>query len=88
MDIVNVSIAEGRKNFSKLIKAAEGKKQRIVISRRGSPVAIILPYDEFERQRKIEALKKIDEVRAIYLESGIAAQEAFEASRQELEEGK
>jgi prevent-host-death family protein len=47
MDILNISIAEGKKNFSKIIRASEEKNQRIIISRRGMSVAIIFPYEEF-----------------------------------------
>ncbi len=85
MDTLNVSIAEGRRNFSKIIRASEKKKQKIIVSRRGNPVAIILPYDEYNKSRKKEALKRIEEARAIYHESGINAEEVYEISRKELE---
>jgi len=85
MDTLNVSIAEGRRNFSKIIRASEKKKQKIIVSRRGNPVAIILPYDEYNKSRKKEALKRIEEARAIYHESGINAEEVHEISKKELE---
>ena len=85
MNTLNVSIAEGKKNFTKIIRASEEKKQRIVISRRGNPVAVILPYEEYQINRKKEALEKIKEVRAIYRQSGISAQTAHEISKKELE---
>ncbi len=85
MNTLNVSIAEGKKNFTKIIRASEEKKQRIVISRRGNPVAVILPYEEYQINRKKEALEKIKEVRAIYRQSGISAQTAHEISKKDLE---
>ena len=85
MNTLNVSIAEGKKNFTKIIRASEEKKQRIVISRRGNPVAIILPYEEYQKSRKREALEKIKETRAIYHQSGITAEEVYEISKKELE---
>lgn len=85
MDILNISIAEGKKNFSKIIRASEEKNQRIIISRRGKPVAIIFPYEEFEKNKKKEALKKITELRLIYRRSGMKANEVYEISRNELE---
>lgn len=85
MDISNISIAEGKKNFSKIIRASEEKNQKIIISRRGRPVAIIFPYEEFEKNRKKEALKKITELRLIYRRSRINAYEVYEISRNELE---
>lgn len=85
MNTLNVSIAEGKKNFTKIIRASEEKKQRIVVSRRGNPVAVILPYEEYQKSRKKEALEKIKEVRAIYQQSEISAQTAHEISKKDLE---
>jgi prevent-host-death family protein len=85
MDILNVSIAEAKKNFSRMIRASEEKKQRVVILRRGNPVAIILPYGEYQKGRKEEALKKIKETAAIYRESGMSAGQVYEISKNELE---
>jgi prevent-host-death family protein len=85
MEWVSVSIAEGKKNFSKLIRDSEENKKRIVISRRGVPVAVILPYADFVKSRKEEALKKINKLRLIYQRSGIAATDVYEISRNELD---
>ena len=85
MNSLNVSIAEGKKNFSKIIRASEEKKQKIIVSRRGNPVAIILPYEEHIKNRKKEALIKIKEARAIYHKSGISAEEIYDVSKKELE---
>jgi prevent-host-death family protein len=75
MNTLNVSIAEGKKNFTKIIRASEEKKKKIIVSRRGNPVAIILPYEEYHKSRKKEALEKIKEARAIYHRSEISAEE-------------
>jgi prevent-host-death family protein len=86
MDILNVSIAEAKKNFSRMIRTSEEKKQRVVILRRGNPVAIILPYGEYQKSRKEEAFKKIKETAAIYRASGMSAEQVYEISKNELEE--
>jgi prevent-host-death family protein len=86
MNALNVSIAEGRKNFAKIIRASEEKKQKIIVSRRGNPVAIILPYEEHIKNRKKYARIKIKEARALYHRSGISAEEVYEISKKELEE--
>ena len=86
MNTLNVSIAEGKKNFSKIIRASEEKKQKIIVSRRGNPVAIILPYEEYIKNQKNEALIKIKKARTIYYRSGISAEEVYEISKKELED--
>ena len=86
MTILNISISEGKRDFTKIIRASEQKKQKTIISRRGNPVAIILPYEEYKKNRKVEALQKIKEARAIYGRSGIKADKVYEISRNELED--
>jgi prevent-host-death family protein len=86
MEIMEVSIAEGKRDFAKLIRASEEKRKRIIVSRRGRPVAVILPYDDYVRNRKRDAANRIHELRERYAEYGVTADEAFEASRSDLEE--
>ena len=88
MNVLNVSIADGKKNFAKIIRASEEQKQKIIVSRRGNPVAVILPYDEHMKNRKREALIKIEEARAVYHKSGMSAEEVHRISRKELQNKK
>ena len=88
MNTLNVSIAEGKKNFAKIIRASEEKHQKIIVSRRGNPVAVILPYEEHMKNRKREALLKIEEARAVYHQSGMSAEAVHRISRKELEDKK
>jgi prevent-host-death family protein len=88
MNALNVSIAEGKKNFAKIIRTSEEKRQKIIVSRRGNPVAIILPYEEHMKNRKREALIKIKEARAVYHLSGMSAEKVHRISRKELQNKK
>jgi prevent-host-death family protein len=74
------------RNFTIIIRASEEKRQKIIVSRRGTPVAIILPYQEYNKSRKKEALKKIKEARAIYRKSRISAKKVYQISKTELED--
>jgi prevent-host-death family protein len=49
MNSATVSIAEGKKGFSRLINDAVEKRENTIVTRRGKPVAVIVPYDEYER---------------------------------------
>jgi prevent-host-death family protein len=88
MDTLIVSIAEGKRDFTKIIRASEVDKQRIIVSRRGTPVAMIIPYEEYEAIRKAGALATIKETRAVYGRSNVKADEIHEISRKELESRK
>lgn len=80
-----VSIAEGKKGFSRLIQDASEKKGEIVVTKRGKPVAVILPYEEYQQSKRGEGYRKIITAREAFSKSGILADEIFKESRKQLE---
>jgi prevent-host-death family protein len=80
-----VSVAEGKKGFSRLIQDALEKKEEIVVTKRGKPVAVILPYEEYQQFRRVEGYRKISKARETFLKIGISADEVFKESRSQLE---
>lgn len=82
---VTISVAEGKKRFSSLINdALEGKKE-FIVTKRGKPVAAIVPYDEYKHSKRLEGYKKIMDARDAFLKSGVSAEEIFKVSRKQLE---
>lgn len=81
----SVSVAEGKKGFSRLIKDALEKKEEIVVTKRGKPVAVILPYEEYQHAERIGGYKKIMETREVFLKANISADEVFKESKKQLE---
>jgi prevent-host-death family protein len=80
-----VSVAEGKKRFSRLIKDVLEKKEEIIVTKRGKPVVVIAPYEEYLQSRRVEGFRKIMEVREVFLKKGIKANEIFKESRRQLE---
>jgi prevent-host-death family protein len=80
-----VSIAEGKKGFSRLIQDASEKKEEIIVTKRGKPVAVIVPYDEHRRSRRLEGYRMVMEGREAFLRSGLKADEIYRDSRMQLE---
>jgi len=80
-----VSIAEGKKGFSRLIKDALEKKEEVIVTKRGRPVAVIVPYEEYKHSKRVEGYRKIMEARKAFLEAGVLAEEIFKKSRKQLE---
>ncbi len=58
MNSTTVSIAEGKKGFSRLIHDTVEKRENTIVTRRGKPVAVIVPYDEYERNVRMEGYSK------------------------------
>lgn len=85
MKAITVSIAEGKKGFSHLIRDAINKKEGIVVTKRGKPVAVIVPYEEYQHFKRVEGYRKIMEVREAFLKTGISAREVFSEAKKQLE---
>ncbi|MFH0814108.1 MAG: type II toxin-antitoxin system Phd/YefM family antitoxin [Pseudomonadota bacterium] len=85
MKTTTVSIAEGKKGFSRLIHDSQKKKEEIIVTRRGKPVAVIVPYEEYQQSKRKEGYQKIMESREIFLKAGVVADEVFKESRKLLE---
>ncbi len=85
MKDTTVSIAEGKKGFSRLIQDALGKKENIIITKRKKPVAVIVPYDEYQRSRRLEGYKKILESREAFSRTGLRAEGVYKESKKQLE---
>jgi prevent-host-death family protein len=80
-----VSVAEGKRGFSRLIQDALENKEEIVVTKRGKPVVVILPYEEYQQSKRVEGYRKISKAREVFLRTGISANEVFKESRIQLE---
>lgn len=85
MKDVTVSIAEGKKAFSRLIRDTLAKKGEIIVTKRGKPVAAIVSFAEYQRSRRLEGYRKITEARDVFLKAGVRAEPVYEESRKQLE---
>jgi prevent-host-death family protein len=86
MNSTTVSIAEGKKGFSRLIHDTVEKRENIIVTRRGKPVAVIVPYDEYERNARMDGYQSIMEARAAFARAGVTADDVYRESRSQLEE--
>jgi len=80
---LRVSIAEAKSNFSNMLKRA--RKEPVIITRRGEPDAVILPFGEYERLRRLRAYFSMVRLSRELEEVSVTATELYEASRRELE---
>jgi len=85
MKTTTVTIAEGKRDFSRLIREAAERNEDIVVTKRGKPMAVIVPYGEYQHTKKAEARQKILESRAAFAKAGVSAAELYRESREELE---
>jgi prevent-host-death family protein len=88
MGPTTVSVAEGKKSFSRLIQDALERNDEFIVTKRGKPVAAIVSYEDYLRSRRKEGLRKIMEARAEFLKSGVSAGEAYRESKKQIEKRK
>ena len=70
MKSITVGIADGKKLFSRLVDEVSRGKGRVLITKRGKPVAVILSYEEFERGRRVEGFNQVMEARGLLRKKG------------------
>lgn len=80
---IRVSIAEAKSSLSALLKRAQ--KELVIITRRGKPEAVILPFAEYEHLQRQRAYANMVRLSRKLKEVGVTATELYEASRKELE---
>ncbi len=85
MKEATVSIAEGKKDFSRLIQSSQDKKEEIIVTKRGKPVAVIMPYDKYKKTKRMEGYKKIMEAREAFIKADLDAEEIFKESKEQRE---
>jgi prevent-host-death family protein len=80
-----VSVAEGKKRFSSLMREAKEDNKEFIVTKRGKPVAAIIPYQEYKHKRRLEGYQKILEARESFLKTGLSADEIHTESKKQLE---
>ncbi|MBI3355124.1 MAG: type II toxin-antitoxin system Phd/YefM family antitoxin [Nitrospirae bacterium] len=83
-----VTISNGKKDFITLIKDSVAKNEDIVITKRGQPVAALLPYKEYTDLRKLRTYLKMLEISTEMRKTCIKAKDIYAISKKELEERK
>lgn len=78
-----VSIAEAKGSFSAVLKRAQ--KEPVIVTRRGEPDTVILPFEEYERLRRLSAYSSMVRLSRELKGVGVTATELYQASRKELE---
>ncbi|GAB6273595.1 MAG: hypothetical protein STSR0004_04580 [Peptococcaceae bacterium] len=85
MLVINVS--QAKKSFLELIRRTE-EKERVIIEKKGKPVAAILPYGEYVNLNRVRSYLAMQEISQAMKDTGLTAEEVYRKSRQELERSK
>lgn len=81
-----VSIAEGKRDFTGILKEAESKKEDVVVTRRGEPVCVIMPFEEYRRIKRIRSYLRMLEISRELKGKRVKVSSLLKESRKQLEE--
>lgn len=82
--VIEVSVAEAKSRLSELLKRA--RQDLVVVTRRGEPDVVLLPYEDYEHLRRLHAYSRMVRISRELAALGLTASELYESSRRELEE--
>ena len=88
MPEIEISIAESKKDFTKLIRDTAQDNKHIIITRRGNPAAVIVSYNDYKKLKRLAQYADLIKLRNKFKNSGVSAAEVYEESKKMLKHGK
>lgn len=85
MTTKTVTISDGKKDFTGIIKDFTVKNKDIIITKRGQPVAALLPYKEYKNLRRLKTYLKMLEISTEMHNTGIKAKDIIKENKRELD---
>lgn len=82
---MDISIAEAHNRLSALLK--EVQKNPVFITRRGKAVGVLISPAEYENLSQIRAYLQMVNLSHTLRDSGLTANELYQSTRRELEQG-
>ena len=84
--MTTINVAQGKRDFSRLIQLSNKNDEEIVVTRRGTPVAVLISYDHYQRLKRLEGYRRILRARERFVSEGVRADEVYAQSRRQLKE--
>ncbi len=80
-----VTIVEGKRDFTSIVKKVSEDAKDIVITKRGKPVVVLLSYTEYKEINRLRSYLKMLQISESLKKYQITAAQIYEESRKELE---
>ncbi len=87
MNDIEISVAQAKKEFTKIIRETSQSEFNFIISERGTPVAVIMSFEGHRKLKKRAVYAELMGLRKRLFKSGVSAQEVYRKSKKMLEEG-
>lgn len=87
MNDIEISIAQGKKEFTQIIRHSSEDQATIIITKRGTPSAVIMPFDAYKTLKRRALYAETMDLRKRLSQAGVSAQKVYKESKRMLEEG-
>jgi len=85
MKDIEISIAQGKRDFTKILRNSLESGENIILTKRGKPTAVIIPFEDYRKMKKMMQFTELVDLRAKFAKSGLSASIIYEKSRRMLE---
>ncbi len=82
-----IAIGAGKKDFTRIVKKVSEEAKGVVITKRGKPVAVLIPYEEYKETSRLRSYLKMLQISESLAKYDITATRIQEENRKELEDG-
>ncbi len=86
MNDKEISVAQCKKEFTKIIRDSSQNEGNIIITKRGTPAAVIMSFEAYQKLKRRAIYAELMGLRKRLSQSGVTAQEVYQQSRRMLEE--
>ena len=87
MDDIEISVAQGKKEFTKIIRNSSQSDGNVIITKRGKPTAVIMSFNAYQKMKSMARYAELMGLRKRFSQSGVSAQKVYEKSKRILEKG-
>ena len=81
MNDIEISVAQGKKEFTKIIRESSQSEGNVIITKRGSPAAVIMSFEAYRKLKKRAVYAELMGLRKRLSKSGVSAQEVYQKSK-------
>jgi prevent-host-death family protein len=86
MKDIEVSIAQGKRDLTKILRDTLTSGENIILTRRGKPAAVIIPFEDYRKLKRMAQFAELAHLRERFAESGLSARDVYAESRKMLED--
>jgi len=85
MNKQEIAIGEGKREFTRIVKRISEKEEEVIITKRGKPVAAIIPYEDYKETARLRSYLKMLQISKSVEKYGLTASQIHRENRKELE---